>query len=206
MKLSEWARVNHVHPKTAYRWWRQGTLPVPARQVSARTILVLQPQPADGGVGLYARVSSHDQRSDLDRQVARLSQWAATAGVTVVRVEAEVASGMNGHRPKLRRLLADPSVVSVVVTHRDRLARMNAELVEAAMAAHGRRLVVLDTGEVDDDLVRDVVDVLTGFCARLYGRRSARNRALKALRCAQRDVGPAGVAAVGEQVGDEVIG
>jgi putative resolvase len=74
------------------------------------------------------------------------------------------------------------------------------------MAAHGRRLVVLDTGEVDDDLVRDVVDVLTGFCARLYGRRSARNRALKALRCAQRDVGPAGVAAVGEQVGDEVIG
>src|SRR5919204_5114354 len=100
MKLSEWARVNHVHPKTAYRWWRQGTLPVPARQVSARTILVLQPQPADGGVGLYARVSSHDQRSDLDRQVARLSQWAATAGVTVLRVEAEVASGMNRAAPQ----------------------------------------------------------------------------------------------------------
>ena len=45
MKLSEWARANHVHPKTAYRWWRQGTLPVPARQVSARTILVEQPHP-----------------------------------------------------------------------------------------------------------------------------------------------------------------
>ena len=208
MKLSEWARANHIHPKTAYRWWRQGTLPVPARQVSARTILVeQQPQPAGGGgVGLYARVSSHDQRADLDHQVARLSQWAATAGWKVIRVETEVASGMHGRRPKLRRLLADSSVTTVVVTHRDRLARMNAELVEAALAAHGRRLVVLDTGEVDDDLVRDVVDVLTGFCARLYGRRSARNRALKALRCAQRDVGPAGVAAVGEQVGDEVIG
>jgi putative resolvase len=85
---------------------------------------------------------------------------------------------------------------------------MNAELVEAALAAHGRRLVVLDPGEVDDDLVRDIVEVLTSFCARLYGRRSARNRALKALRCAQRDVGPAGVAAVGEgeRVGGEVIG
>ncbi len=198
MKLSEWARANHVHPKTAYRWWRQGTLPVPARQVSARTILVEQPPPAGGGgggAGLYARVSSHDQRADLDRQVARLSQWAATAGVAVVRVEAEVASGMNGHRPKLRRLLADPSVTAVVVEHRDRLARMNAELVEAALAAAGRRLVVVEAGEVDDDLVRDVVEVLTSFCARLYGRRSARNRALKALRCAERDVGPAGVAA-----------
>jgi putative resolvase len=197
MKLSEWARANHVHPKTAYRWWRQGTLPVPARQVSARTILVEQPQPAGGGVGLYARVSWHDQRADLDRQVARLSQWAATAGVTVMRVEAEVASGMNGQRPKLRRLLADPSVQAVVVEHRDRLARINAELVEAALAAAGRRLVVVEAGEVADDLVRDVVEVLTSFCARRYGRRSARNRALKALRCAERDVGPAGVGAAG---------
>jgi putative resolvase len=62
--------------------------------------------------------------------------------------------------------------------------------VESALAADGRRLVVLDDGEVDDDLVRDMVEVLTWFCARLYGRRSARNRALKAVGCAQRDIGP----------------
>jgi putative resolvase len=72
---------------------------------------------------------------------------------------------------------------------------MNAELVEAALAAAGRRLVVVEAGEVADDLVRDIVEVLTSFCARRYGRRSARNRALKALRCAERDVGPAGVEA-----------
>jgi putative resolvase len=208
MKLSQWARANHIHPKTAYRWWRQGTLPVPARQVSARTILVEQPQPATGGVGLYARVSSHDQRTELNRQVARLSHWAAKAGWKVACVETEVASGMNGRRPRLRRLLADPSVQTVVVTHRDRLARINTELVEAALAAHGRRLVVLDDGEVADDLIRDMVEVLTSFCARLYGRRSARNRALKALRCAERNVGPAGVAGVarGDADGDGVAG
>jgi putative resolvase len=208
MKLSEWARANHIHPKTAYRWWRQGTLPVPARQVSARTILVELPQPATGGVGLYARVSSHDQRTELNRQVARLSHWAAKAGWKVACVETEVASGMNGRRPRLRRLLADPSVQTVVVTHRDRLARINTELVEAALAAHGRRLVVLDDGEVADDLIRDMVEVLTSFCARLYGRRSARNRALKALRCAERNVGPAGVAGVarGDADGDGVAG
>jgi putative resolvase len=193
VNLTEWARLQGVHPQTAYRWFRNGTLPVPAVRVNERTVLV-SPEAAlekqQDGVGLYARVSSHDQRSDLDRQVSRLSEWASQAGVRVVRVEAEVGSGMNGSRSKLRRLLADPDVSAVVVEHRDRLARMNAELVEAALSAHGRRLVVLDPGEVDDDLVRDMTEVLTSFCARLYGRRSAKNRAEKALRCAARNVGP----------------
>ena len=97
---------------------------------------------------------------------------------------------MNGARPEERRLLADPGVAVVVVEHRDRLGRMNTELVEAALAAAGRRLVALDEGEVTDDLVQDMVEVLTWFCARLYGRRSARNQVEKALRCAERGVGP----------------
>src|ERR671937_119968 len=207
MRLRDWAEQQGIHYQTAWKWFRDGKLPVPALQTPSGTILV-QPDAPDavpqlgGGLGLYARVSSHDQRADLDRQVSRLTQWAATAKAPVVRVEAEVASGMTGRRVKLRRLLADPAVTTVVVTHRDRLARMNAELVEAALSAHGRRLVVLDDGEVTDDRIRDMVEVLTSFCARLYGRRSARNRALKALRCAQRDVGPAGVAAVGAVGGD----
>lgn len=185
-----------VHPQTAYRWFREGTLPVPAVRVNSRSVLVSPDSPSGESLvafGLYARVSSHDQKADLDRQVARLSGWAAQAGGQVVRVEAEVGSGMNGSRSKVRRLLADPKVTVVVVEHRDRLGRMNTELVEAALSAHGRRLVVLDSGEVTDDLVRDMVEVLTSFCARLYGRRSARNRALKAVGCAQRDVGPAAV-------------
>jgi putative resolvase len=202
MRLKDWAQQQGIHYQTAWKWFRDGKLPVPALQTPSGTILVQPdagPAPA-GGLGLYARVSSHEQRVDLDRQVARLTRWAATAQAPVVRVEAEVASGMTGRRAKLRRLLADPAVGTVVVTHRDRLARLNTELVEAALAAHGRRLVVLEDGEVTDDLIREMVEVLTSFCARLYGRQSARNRALKALRCAQRDVGPAGVAAGGGEV------
>jgi len=71
------------------------------------------------------------------------------------------------------------------------LGPVNTELVEAALSACGRRLVVLDSGEVPDDLVRDMVEVLTSLCAGLYGRRGARRRALKAVSCAQRDTGPA---------------
>lgn len=197
MNLTEWARRQGIHPQTAYNWFHAGTLPVPAVRVNQRTILVspdaVLATPKET-LGLYARVSSHDQRGDLDRQVARLTEWAAETGQPVVRVEAEVGSGVKGARTKLRRLLADPKVSVVVVEHRDRLARVNAELVEAALSAHGRRLVVIDEGEVDDDLVRDMTEVLTSFCARLYGRRSARNRAEKALRCAERDVGPMALA------------
>ncbi|MGZ5790589.1 MAG: IS607 family transposase, partial [Burkholderiaceae bacterium] len=125
------------------------------------------------------------RKADLERQVARLSQWAAKAGHRVVRVECEIGSGMNGARWKARRLLADPDVTTVVVERKDRLGRMNVELVEAALAAHGRRLVVLDEGEVDNDLVGDMVEVLTSFCVRLYGRRLARDRAKKALEAAE---------------------
>ena len=193
MNLTEWARIQGIHPQTAYRWFHAGTLPVPAVRINERTILVspdAQTSKPVSALGLYARVSSHDQKADLDRQVARLSEWAAKAGYPVERIEAEVGSGMNGSRSKLRRMLADPKVSTVVVEHRDRLARVNTELVESALAAHGRRLVVIDDGEVADDLVRDMVEVLTSFYARLYGRRSAKNRAEKALRCAARNVGP----------------
>jgi putative resolvase len=198
VNLTEWARARGVHSQTAYRWFREGTLPVPAVRVNQRTVLV-SPDTAAAAYGLYARVSSHDQKPDLGRRVARLTAWAADAGGQVVRVEAEVGSGMNGSRAKVRRLLADPTVTTMVVEHRDRLGRLNTELVESAQSAHGRRLVVLDDGEVDDDLIRDMVEVLTSFCARLYGRRSARNRALKAVGCAQRDIGPEAFVSAGRQ-------
>lgn len=200
--MTEWARVQGIHPQTAYRWFREGTLPVPAVRVNSRSVLVSPDAPAQSpaaAYGLYARVSSHDQKDDLDRQVARLSRWAAGAGGQVVRVEAEVGSGMSGSRARVRRMLADPKVTAVVVEHRDRLGRVNTELVESALAAHGRRLVVLDDGEAGGDLVGDMVEVLTWFCARLYGRGSARNRALKAVGCARRDIGPAAAAGAGRQ-------
>jgi putative resolvase len=87
--------------------------------------------------------------------------------------------------------LADATATTVVVEHRDRLARFGVEHLEAALSAQGRRVVVVEPGEVDDDLVRDMTEVLTSFCARLYGRRGARNRAEKALGCARHDIGPA---------------
>ncbi len=188
MKISEWARQQHIHPRTAQRWFEAGNLPVPARRLPSGTILVEEPTPQAGQVALYARVSSHDQRQELERQLGRLVEWAVNHDLAVDLTVAEVGSGMNGARPKLRRLLADGRVGTIVVEHRDRLARLGSEYIEAALLGAGRRLLVVDPTEVEDDLVRDMTYVLTSLCARLYGRRSARTRAQRALRCAERPV------------------
>jgi putative resolvase len=136
-------------------------------------------------------MSSHDQRSDLERQVARLSAWATENGCEVGQVVCEVGSGLNGKRPKLRRVLSDPDAKVIVVEHRGRLARFGVEHLEAAFAAQGRRIVVADPGESTDDLVREVIEVLTSMCARLYGHRGARNRAMRAITATNGDLGEA---------------
>lgn len=193
VKLADWAESVGVNRHTAYRWFREGTLPVPAERVG-RLILVKttgSPSAAAAGVVVYARVSSHDQRSDLDRQVARLTAWATGRDLEVNQVVCEVGSGLNGKRPKLRRILSDPDARVIVVEHRDRLGRFGVEHLEAALSAQGRRIVVADPGETTDDLVRDMIEVLTSMCARLYGRRGARNRAMRAITAAKREPGQA---------------
>ena len=99
----------------------------------------------------------------------------------IVEAVSEVGSGLNGRRPKLLKLLANPEIQTIVVEHRERLMGFGAEYVEAALAAQGRKLMVMESSEVKDDLVQDMIEVLTSFCARLYGRRSARNKAKKAV-------------------------
>lgn len=183
MKLPDWAAQQGIDYKTAYRWFRKGILPVRTTQLPTGTILVHTEDTVavEGGVALYARVSSSDQKSDLDRQMARLVQHATERKMTVVRSVAEVGSGLNGHRRQLLSLLRDPTVATILVEHRDRLARFGSEYIEAALGSSDRRLIVIEDGEMKNDLVQDVVDVLTSLCARLYGQRSAKNRAKRAL-------------------------
>jgi len=161
-------------------------LPVPAEQIETGTIMVYPQKAIVGGVALYARVSSGDQKADLERQLGRLIAFANTNGLKVTKAVSEVGSGLNGRRGKLLALLKDSTISTIVVEHRDRLARFGFEYIECALASIGRKLCVVDDGEMNDDLVQDMIDVLTSFCARLYGRRGAENRARKALEAVQK--------------------
>jgi len=186
VNLKEWAAAQGISYATARRWYAAGKLPVSAYRVGG-LILVGEPAlPSTAGiVAVYAGVSSADQSADLDRQVARATSWAVREGLPVGRVVTEVGSALSGRRHKFLALLRDESVSTIVVEHRDRFARFGAEYVEAALAASGRRLLVVDPDEVDDDLVRDVTEILTSLCVRLYGPRAAANRAARAVNALQ---------------------
>ena len=187
MKLSAWAKLNGIPYKTAWKWSRAGILPAPARQLPTGTILVDSPQtvgPAQ--VALYGRVSSSDQKEDLERQIDRLSRYAAEHGLVVRTIAAEVGSARNGHRPKLLKILAGTTITTIVVEHRERLMRFVFEYLEAVLAATGRSIIVIEPIGIADDLVRDMTEVLTSFCARLDSRRSAARRAREAVRAIQK--------------------
>src|SRR5215472_9417308 len=141
MKLAEWARQQGLDYKTAYRWFRAGILPVPSKQLPTGTILV-EPVPLaeKRGAAVYARVSSGDQKKDLERQLARLVEHATAKGLSIVKSVSEIGSG---HRPKLIGLLRDPTIGAIVVEHRDRLARFGSEYIEAALQSTGRKVVVV---------------------------------------------------------------
>lgn len=189
MLVKEWAAREGLHPQTVWKWCREGTMPVPVEHTPTGMWLIHDPKyetrscatPDGSRTVCYARVSSADQKADLRRQADRLKAFALGMGVEHPEVVTETGSGMDEHRRKLNRLLADPTVGTVIVEHRDRLARMNFELVENALKAQGRRVIVVDDTELDDDLVRDMTEVLTSLCARLYGRRAAKHRAQRAL-------------------------
>lgn len=133
---------------------------------------------------VYSRVSSADQKEDLDRQVALVVAWATAQQIPVGKVVTEVGSALSERCRKFFALLRDPSVQRIVVEYRDRFCRFGSEYVRAALAAQGRELVEGDSAEVDDDVLRDMTEILTSMCARLYGKRATENRAKRALAAA----------------------
>lgn len=182
MKLSAYARSKGISYRTAHRMFQAGKIPHPTEQLPTGTIIVHAEEPATTKkTVLYARVSSSKQKEDLTRQVQRLRDYCAAQGLKVDKEVTEVGSALNGKRKRLLRVLSDQAVGTIVVEHRDRLTRFGFEYLEASFQAQNRRIIVLNDTECKDDLVQDMIDVLTSFCARLYGRRSARLRAKRAV-------------------------
>ncbi|MHB1513668.1 MAG: IS607 family transposase [Acidiferrobacter sp.] len=190
--IHEAAEVLGVSAQTLRRWGREGRLLPDARTAGGRRrydLARLKPEmfraQADAArkTVAYARVCSHDQKDDLERQKQVLEIYCARQGWTF-EVIADLGSGMNYHKKGLKRLLdaiMGGEVGRLVITHKDRLLRFGAELVFAICGAKGVEVVVLNQGEdstFEEDLAKDVLEIITVFSARLYGSRSRKNQKL----------------------------
>ena len=187
MRLTDWGRQFGLSTRASWQMYRDGRLPegLVVEKVG-KLLYVRVPDdelPADRVV-LYACVSSSDQAFDLVCQSERLQVFACKQGWSDFEVVMETGSGLNGKRSKLLRVLRLPGRTRIVVEHRERLTGFGFELLEASLVGRGGGVVVMDDEELEDDLVRDVTEVLTSLCARLYGRRSAARRAQRALAAA----------------------
>lgn len=133
---------------------------------------------------VYARVSSSDQREDLERQVKYLLEYCASKGYKIVEVLTDVASGLKTDRKGLRKLfdlVTSKQVEVVVVTYRDRLTRFGFEYLEYFFNQHGARIEAVfgeEPKDVHRELVEDLIEIITSFAGKLYGMRSHKKKKL----------------------------
>lgn len=178
--LRRWGREGRLHPsrtKAGHRRYDsyelaelQGGKRKPAEQIEKRTIG-------------YARVSSRDQKADLERQKQVLELFCAQHGWTF-EIISDLGSGMNYRKKGLNHLLhllLSGEIDRLVITHKDRLLRFGAELIFSVCEMKSVEVVILNRGEdssFEEDLAKDVLEIITVFSARLYGSRSKKNQKL----------------------------
>lgn len=190
MAIGEAAEALGVSATTLRRWEVEGKL-IPGRTRGGQRrydLLKLKPELFRAASDVrrtiaYARVSSHDQKADLERQKQVLETYCAQQGWTFELVS-DLGSGMNYRKKGLKRLLdeiVEGQVGRLVITHKDRLLRFGAELVFTICEARETEVVILNKGQdtsFEEALAKDVLEIITVFSARLYGSRSRKNQKL----------------------------
>lgn len=190
VSISKAAQELGVHQETLRRWEASGKITVERTPRGHRRYdliklrgLVPKDTSANHLTICYARVSSHDQKKDLVRQTAVLESFCVARGWTY-EVLQDLGSGLNYHKrnlKKLLKLLCSGAVKRLVVTHKDRLMRFGAELIFSLCESFGTEVVIINSAQdsnFEDDLVQDVLEIITVFSARLYGSRSRKNKKL----------------------------
>lgn len=183
MKLSQWAKKQGISYQTAWRHYKAGKIEG-ACQLATGTIIVPNgDNTKKTKYAVYARVSSSENKDNLNNQAERLVQFCNANGWKVSKVIKEVGSGLNDNRKKLLELLQDKSVTKIVVEHKDRFSRFGLNYISALLEMDGREVIVVNEVTNDqDDLMQDFVSIITSFTARLYGLRRSRRKTEKIIK------------------------
>lgn len=175
MKLSKWAKKHDISYRTAWNTFKAGKIPN-AYVLPSGAIMVKDEDVTEKPewIAVYSRVSSSENKSNLDSQAKRLVDFCNAKGWVVNEVIKECASGLNDKRPKLQKILSDRRATKIVCEHSDRLTRFGLNFIKTLYP--GEIIIVNPILEEEADLINDFTSLVTSFCARLYGkRRSKRN-------------------------------
>lgn len=175
-KLSQYAKLHGVTNRTIWNWIYQNKVKYERDITNHIWIIEDEPKKEKHAV-VYARVSSSENKSNLDTQAERVKNWAVLNGYSVDNVIKEVSSGLNDQRIKLEKVLKDPSIDYIIVEHKDRLTRFGFNYIQNLLKTYNREIIVINNVEDNkQDLIQDFISVITFFCTRIYGqRRSKRN-------------------------------
>lgn len=182
-KISQYAKKYGVTTRTVWNWIYDGKVNF-ERLSDGKHIRIIENEDKllTDAVAVYARVSSSENKDNLERQLQRLLDYCAAKGYKVLQTVTEIGSGLNDKRPKLEKLLMDESVKIIVVEHSDRLARFGVNYIKKLLELQGRKIEVINEQSNNrDDLMQDFVSIITSFCARLYGLRRNKRRTEKII-------------------------
>ena len=185
VKIGEAAKILGVNPQTLRRWEEGGVIQPAKRTPKGTRLYSLQELLGVNDLAYstiaYARVSSSDQKEDLERQHAVLEAFCNKNGwqTEIIR---DLGSGMNYNKKGLLRLLellVRGQMSRLVITHKDRLLRFGGEIIFRICELKGIEVVIINKGEqpsFEEELTQDVLEIMTVFCAKLYGRRSHKSK------------------------------
>lgn len=175
-KISQYAKLKNVTYRTVWNWVKSDRIKY-ERNNSGGIIIVEDNPNKDVEIAIYARVSSSENKDNLERQKNRLLDYCNAKGYKVSKIVLEISSGLNDKRPKLESLLLNNSIKIIVVEHQDRLARFGFNYIEKLLNLFDRKIEVINPPlNEKEDLIQDFVSIITSFTARLYGQRRSKRK------------------------------
>lgn len=179
IKLSKYAKNHSITYGTALRHYHKGLLNG-YQDETTKTIYIEEETKSvvnTNRVALYSRVSSSENRKNAEKQLERLRMYSLAKGYTIVEEVIEVASGLNDNRPKLEKILKKDNYDILLVEHKDRLTRFGFNYIEVLLEKSQQRVEVINyIQEEKEDLINDLVSIITSFCARIYGQRRTKRK------------------------------
>jgi putative resolvase len=180
MKLSKYARQHEITYRAAWERFRKGKIEGAYKADDGHIIVPSKQESLAGKVAIYARVSSNQNKDNLEAQAERLRQYAIAKGYQIIYVVKEVGSGVNDSRRQLLKLFDKDDWGVLLVEHKDRLTRFGFNYIQTLLEKDGKTVEVVNVAEEETtDLIQDLVAVVYSYSAKLYGLRRNKRKTEK---------------------------